>query len=356
MSDHDYEEAFEETKREQRAARKQARKKDRSKYKKTDRDKHKRLLREDRERKLAKKNLLRGRVLSITPDEIVVECEGELYSCTLRGELKKEISTDKNLIALGDFALIEPEEKGIVDIEERNSVLSRQEHLRRRKQQVLAANLDQVLITASVGKPPLKPSLVDRYIIATFKGNMSPIIVINKIDLLEKGSLEQKEFETFCTTYQALKIPVLAVSAETEEGIEKLKKQMQGKASVFSGQSGVGKSSLINTMTGLTIPVGEVVEKTRKGVHTTTQAHLVPLEFGGWCIDTPGIRSFGIWELTKEDLFAYFPEIASFSQECKFPNCTHTHEPHCAVKQALEEEKLSQMRFNSYCKLLNETL
>jgi len=155
-------------------------------------------------------------------------------------------------------------------------------------------------------------------------------------------------------TYEALEIPVIALSAETGEGMKKLKEQMKDKASVFSGQSGVGKSSLINTMTGLELPVGEVVKKTRKGVHTTSTTNLIPLSFGGWCIDTPGIRSFGIWDLKKEDLEDYFPEISEKSHGCKFPNCTHSHEPGCALEEALEKGEISPLRFDSYLKLLQE--
>jgi len=342
------------TRKERKEARKIASRKDRSKYKKTDSEKRTRLQKEETEKKLAKKeDLLRGRVLAITPDGISVQHDEQVYLCALRGLLKKEVTRAKNLVTVGDFVLFE-EGGSIVHIEERHSVLSRQEHLRRRQMQLIAANIDQVLITVSVVEPPLKPPLVDRYIIATYKGNMKPVIVVNKIDLLEEGSDEAALFQHFVETYQALAIPVIALSAESGEGIEQLKEQMKGKASVFSGQSGVGKSSLINTMTGLALPVGEVVRKTRKGAHTTTSTHLIPLSFGGWCIDTPGIRSFGVWDLKKEDLESYFPEIQEKSYGCKYPNCTHSHEPGCALEEAVENGEISRLRFDSYLKLLQE--
>lgn len=347
-------EEFEESRKEQRAARKMAAKKDRSKYKKTDQAKLKRLKQEENERKLAKKGeLQRGRVLAISPDGISVQVDEKVHLCTLAGALKKEVTRAKNLVTVGDFVLFE-RSGSIVHIEERHSVLSRQEHLRRRQKQLIAANIDQVLITVSVVSPPLKPSLVDRYIIATHKGNMEPVIVVNKTDLLEHGTEQSVLFDHFVEIYTALNIPVITLSASTGEGMEELKTQMQNKASVFSGQSGVGKSSLINQMTGLKLPVGEVIQKTRKGAHTTTTTHLIPLAFGGWCIDTPGIRSFGVWDLQKEDLTAYFPEIEAMSHGCKYPNCTHSHEPGCALEEALDKGEISAMRVDSYLKLLEE--
>lgn len=353
------EDEFLETKKERKLARKLASRRDRSKYKKTNAKKREERLSQESQKRLSKKELLHGRVLAISPEGISVEHEQDIYLCVLKGALKQEMTHAKNLITVGDWVLFEKVKKlegSIAHVQERYSVLSRQEHLRRRQMQLIAANIDQVLITVSVVKPPLKPSLVDRYIIATYKGNMEPVIVVNKIDLLQKHSDEQKLFEQFIAIYRELNIPVIAISAHTKEGLEELKKQMQGKASVFSGQSGVGKSSLINAMTGSSLAVKGIVEKTQKGSHTTTSAHLIPLEFGGWCIDTPGIRSFGVWDLKKQDLKDYFPEIYAISHLCKYPNCTHSHEPGCALEEAVEKGKVSELRVDSYLKLLEEIL
>lgn len=338
--------------KERKAARKLVSKKDRSKFKKTDKAKREALLKKQAEVKLSKKELQKGRVLAILPEGILVEFEKKQILCVLGGVLKKEVGRAKNLIAVGDFVLFESDKNMIAAVEERYSVLSRQEHLRRRQFQLIAANIDQVLITLSILEPALKPSLVDRYIIATRKGNMAPIVVVNKIDLLSSDL--EPFFKEFTKTYQALGIPVVPVSGVTGEGLEKLKQLMTDKASVFSGQSGVGKSSLINAVTGLDLPVGELAKKTGKGSHTTSSARLLPLPFGGWCIDTPGIRSLGVWELSREDLDHYFPEIYALSCECKFPDCTHSHEPNCAVLGALQEGKLSHLRYDSFQKLLSE--
>lgn len=358
MQNKEYEE-FTESNKERKAARKLASRRDRSKFKKSNLEKREQKLLQETQKRISKKELLRGRVLAISPEGISVDSERLVYLCSLRGALKQELTQSKNLVTVGDFVLFEKESEGIGTIElveERKSVLSRQEHLRRRQKQLLAANIDQVLITVSVLQPILKPSLVDRYIIAAYKGGMQPVILLNKIDLLEEESPESELCVLFIKTYHALNIPVIALSAETGEGIEELKRQMKDKASVFSGQSGVGKSSLINAMTGLSLPIGEMVEKTSKGSHTTTTARLIPLEFGGWCIDTPGIRSFGVWDLQREDLKNYFPEIDEISTLCKYPNCSHSHEPGCALEEALNEGKISPLRVESYLKLLEEVV
>ncbi|BBI17758.1 ribosome small subunit-dependent GTPase A [Neochlamydia sp. S13] len=349
---------FKDDRKNSRKERKLASAKDRSKYKKTDRDKRQKNKELHQNIKLAKEDLLRGRVLSITPQGIMVEHEDAIYACSMRGLLKKEKTQFKNLVTVGDLVLFQrtdAQEGLIAHVEERYSVLSRADNLSRRQEQLIAANIDQVLITVSVVNPPLKPFLVDRYIIAARKGGMEPVIVVNKIDLLDHPTTpatEKELYKDFLHAYKAAQIHVIPVSIVNEQGLDQLKSIMKNKASVFSGQSGVGKSSLINAITGLNFKVGKVVEKTKKGSHTTTTAKLIPLEFGGWCIDTPGIKSFGLWDLNKEEVEQYFPEIEEIGQQCKFPNCSHTHEKECAVHAAVENEKLSPLRFASYQYLL----
>ncbi len=338
--------------------RKLAQAKDRSKYKKTDQDKLKQKV-----QKATKEHLLRGRVLSIVPEGILVDHEGHALMCSLRGVLKKEKSQFKNLVTVGDFVLYEAisATEGLIEyVEPRHSTLSRADNISRRKEQLIAANIDQVLITVSVVEPPLKPFLADRYIIAARKGGMEPVIVVNKIDLLEEeegenpaiGS-ERELLDEFVKAYTAVDVPVILVSTVTGVGIEDLKAAMKGKASVFSGQSGVGKSSLINAMTGMRLEVREVVDKTKKGAHTTTTAKLLPLEFGGWCIDTPGIKSFGVWDLQKNEIEQYFPEIFAHGRGCKYPDCSHQQEVGCAVLIAVEKGQISPLRYGSYLALMD---
>lgn len=359
--DHRDEEYFE-TRKASRMERKRLSEKDRSKYKKTDQNKFQKDLKDQIDSRSKDKDLRRGRVLSITTQGFEVDCEGIIYTCFLRGLLKKDKALKKNIVTVGDFVLFEEmadNEGFILKVEPRKSVLSRADNLSRLKEQLIAANIDQVLITVSVVSPLLKPSLIDRYIIAARKGKMDPVILINKIDLLDDKEVdpvileEQKELLKACEeAYKSAGVPIISISVKEEIGLDQLKEIMKDKASVFSGQSGTGKSSLINAVTGLDLTVGETVKKTRKGAHTTTRAHLVPLVCGGWCIDTPGIKSFGVWDLEPEQLQFYFPEIQEKSVGCKFPDCTHLHEERCAVKEAVEKGEIAPLRYISYATLL----
>jgi ribosome biogenesis GTPase len=349
----DYEESYHSDidRKEAKKEKKIASKTDRSKYKKTDREK---LLIKEAPKK---ENELIGRVLSIVSQDITVDTEGVLYTCTLRGTLKKEKQRLKNLITVGDIVYFEqgaPNTGTIHFIAPRKSLLSRADHLLKRNEQLLAANIDQVLITVSAAFPDLKPALIDRYIIASEKGSMTPILLINKIDLLDEERFEKDIplYEETKKTYQDLGYKVISLSCKTNEGLAELKELMKDKISVFSGQSGTGKSSLINKVTGLDLSVGELTKKTLKGGHTTTQAKLVKLPFGGFCIDTPGIRSFGVWGLEKDEVKHYFQEFEKFSPDCKYPDCTHTQEPNCRVIEAVEEGLISALRYDSYLKLL----
>ena len=347
-------------KRQSRKERKRLSARDRSKYKKTDREK----LQKRRAPPPTAPNLERGRVLATTADGILVDVSDHLYLCQLKGSLKRERTRIKNIIAIGDYVLIDPkdsDEGTITYIEERHSILSRIDPLSEHREQLLAVNIDQVLITVSVIMPSLKPYLIDRYIIAAKKGNMDPIIVINKVDYLrhppesvdsEVLDEEKALFEEVMKTYQKLHIPIFAVSAQTGTGLEDLKQAMKDKTSVFSGQSGSGKSSLINATQGTSLLVGEVIQKTMKGSHTTTHSHLLPLDQGGFCIDTPGIRSFGLRDLSTKELQDYFQEISDLRPGCRFPDCAHLDEPDCAVKTALETNEISPLRFASYCALM----
>lgn len=356
------EDFFSKDRKASRKERKRVSQKDRSKFKKSNQDQ---LKKQTYGQSGTFDDLPRGRVLAIIPEGILVSFENKEYLCSLKGALKKDKKRIKNLVAVGDFVRFEAKENEqgtIALIEDRHSILSRADNLSRNKEQLIAVNIDQVFITASVVLPPLKIFLIDRYIIAAQKGNMEPIIVINKIDLLQSPppdvdpmQLEQEKslYEEFLRVYRALNISVIAVSITTGEGIEELKKAMRGKTSVFSGQSGVGKSSLINTVTGSSLATGSIVQRTRKGSHTTTATHLIPLEEGGFCIDTPGIKSFGLWDLEAEEIVVYFPEIFDLSSKCKFPDCSHISEPSCEVKKAVEEGRISPLRFASYCALIS---
>jgi ribosome biogenesis GTPase len=325
---------------------------DRSKFKKTD------LKKDDKAPPPDDPNLRCGRVMAISGQGVWVDIEGAEFLCGLKGLMKKKKMQSKNLIAVGDRVTVQPtpdDERCIVYIEARHSFLSRID-VTGKLEQLIAVNIDQVLITCSVRQPPLKPSLIDRYLIATKKGNMHPVIVINKSDLLDGASEEEKQFYAeFVEAYERLGYPLISVNTHNRTGIENLCALMKNKSSVFSGQSGVGKSSLLNVAFNFELVIGGLAQKTFKGSHTTTKAQLLPLPDGGFCIDTPGIRSFGVWNLQKSDLVQHFHEFEPFARECHYPNCSHRVEPSCAVQNALAEKKISPIRFESYQTLLEET-
>ena len=355
----EYAEHFEpKGKRESRQDRKIRTAKDRSKYKKTDVDKQTELPTTPNQAHV------RGRVLSIKSEGILVDLDGKTHLCTLRGVFKKEKTKQKTLVAVGDFAhvlITAPGEGCIMHIESRTSHLSRAETLTHTKQQILAANIDQVLILTSILTPPLKPTLIDRYLIAAQKGNMAPAIIINKIDYLnnppqhiDAQTLEDEKvlYDEIIAAYSKLGFPLICTSAQTGEGIDELTELMKNKTSVFSGQSGVGKSSLINAAFETDLLTQDVKQKTGKGTHTTTAAHLIPLGENSFVVDTPGVKSFGIWDIDARDVQRYFPDIHEISHNCQFPDCSHSHEPGCAVKTALDTQKLSPLRFDSYSALM----
>lgn len=336
-----------------RNERKMAQRKDRSKYKKTDQEKQTAPI---------EKGSHQGIITLIRPEQFFVFSEGTTYICSLRGALKKETQKLKNLVIVGDlvnFDVTGSEAGVIVSVEPRKSVLSRADHLSQQKEHLIAANVDQVFITVSVMDPPLRAPIVDRYLIAAQKGSLKAIIVCNKIDLLDDPDYaeaereRQREILQDCVQiYKAIDITFIEVSAKTGQGISEIAALMKDRVSVFSGQSGTGKSSLINGATGLDLRVGKTVAATRKGSHTTTYTQLLPLASGGWCIDTPGIKSFGVWDLKEQDLRSYFDEIQEAAAGCKFPDCRHLGEPGCAIPEAIEEGKISLQRFESYLALL----
>ncbi len=345
------------TSKDARHERKMAKKYDRSKYKKTDQDKLQR-----KEAPIPKGELKTGIVITIRPEQFIVDSDGSTYTCSLRGTLKQDRRKLKNLVIVGDivhFVETGLGEGAIASVEPRKSVLSRSDHLSQQREHLIAANVDQVFITVSVINPSLRITIVDRYLIAAEKGGLKPIIICNKTDLLdspdypeEERQVEREILNECKDVYTDLGITFIEASTESGEGVDEIQALMKDRISVFSGQSGTGKSSIINKVTGLDLKVGKTVNATRKGSHTTSAAQLLPLPFGGFCIDTPGIKSFGVWDLKEQDLRSYFEEIHRESAKCKFPDCRHDNEPDCAIPKAIEEGRISLLRYESYLTLL----
>ena len=229
-------------------------------------------------------------------------------------------------------------------VEPRHGTVSRAVRGRR---QVIVSNVDQLLIVASVAEPRLKPNLIDRLLVAAEKGRVRPIICINKIDLIEPANLEP-----LVGVYSRMGYPVLLVSAKTGFGTDRLRRLVAGRESVVAGQSGVGKSSLLNAIdTNLHLRVGAVSEENEKGRHTTTTARLLPIGCGGFVVDTPGMRSFELWDVIPEEVAGYYRDLRPYVSLCRFPDCTHTHEDDCAVKDAVTDGRLDERRYESYCSM-----
>lgn len=288
---------------------------------------------------------LRGRVLAVHGLTSTVEAEdGGRYQCAVR-RLLKTLHTDlRHVVAAGDRVLFRAADnrEGIIErVEPRRGVLSRDS---RGRQQVLVANVDQLIVVASAAEPPLKSNLVDRFLVAAEQGRMRAIICINKIDLIDNADIQP-----LVGVYSQMGYTVILASAQTGFGVDRLRRRLQDKQSVIAGQSGVGKSSLLNAVQpGLGLAIGDVVHETKKGRHTTTTARLIPLEVGGYVVDTPGIRQFLLWDVIPQEVAGYFRDLRPLVSRCEFPDCTHTHEAGCAVKDAVADGWLDARRYESY--------
>lgn len=289
-----------------------------------------------------------GLVIKAQSGFFTVQTEVGPVVAQLRGRLTKErLETD--VIALGDRVKVEilPDEGAIIEeVGERIRVLSRQAP-GREIEQVLVANLDQAIVIFSCAEPDPNFRLLDRFLVMTEREEIPTQIVANKIDLVRLGSA-RKEFGE----YTRLGYPVHYTSAISGKGISKLRRALEGKLSVFAGPSGAGKSTLLNAIQpGLGLPTQDVSQATGKGVHTTVFPELLPLEGGGYVADTPGLKALALWDIEPEELDAYFVEIAPLVAECEFSDCTHVHEPGCAVIEAVEKGKISPERYDSYLRI-----
>jgi len=295
-----------------------------------------------------KEACLAGRVLQV--QGLISEVEApdkSVYQCATRRLLKTMATDVRHVVAAGDHVWFRPsgESEGIIEsVEPRYGVLSRTS---RSRQHIIVANVDQLIIVGSAAEPGLKPNLIDRYLITAEYAGIRPIICINKVDLLDPAQLQ-----TIAGVYGSLGYEVHLVSAIEGIGVDRLRQALHGKDTVLSGQSGVGKSSLLNAIEpGLSLRVNAVSRENDKGKHTTTTATLIPLATAGHVIDTPGIRQFQLWDIIPEEVAGLFRDIRPFINHCKFPNCTHTHEADCAVKDAVADGILDTRRYESYCQI-----
>ncbi|MCL2004810.1 MAG: ribosome small subunit-dependent GTPase A [Planctomycetaceae bacterium] len=301
--------------------------------------------------------LLAGRVLRVHGASSVVQTQdGRLFHCVTRRILKTLSTDQRQPVVAGDYVMIRPAGNGfapqgetahntpcdamIERVEPRKTTIARTS---KQRKHVIVANADQVLIIASAAEPTLKPNLIDRMILTAEQSGIRPIVCINKIDLVEPAALQP-----LVGVYAQMGYQVLLLSVETGYGLEHLRRLLSDRSSVVSGQSGVGKSSLLNAVDPqLQLRVAEV-GNAQKGRHTTTTAELIQLSFGGYVVDTPGLRQFMLWDIIPEEVFGLFRDLRPYENLCYFPDCTHSHEEDCAVKIAVGEGRLDLRRYESY--------
>jgi len=292
---------------------------------------------------------LRGRVLAVHGLTSVVEAEGgRQFKCATRRLLKTLATDQRHVVACGDWVWFRPVigDEGVIErIEPRHGVLNRAV---KGRQHVVVANVDQILVVGSAAQPELKPHLIDRFLACAEHNRLAAVVCINKIDLVDPAGLQP-----LVGVYSQLGYRVLLTSATEGIGIERLRRVLEGKATVVAGQSGVGKSRLLNAVEpGFQLKVGSISRETEKGRHTTTTARLLPLSGGGYVADTPGIRQFALWDVIPAELPGLFREMRPLVCFCTFPDCTHAHEAGCAVKDAVADGRLDVRRYESYLALL----
>lgn len=297
----------------------------------------------------------KGRVIQSTGSWYHVDTGEEIISSRLPGRFRLQDKKVTNPIAVGDyvsFTLTEDGSGNIEEIHDRENYITRQATHGKRGEQILVANLDQACVVQSIKKPILKEGFIDRFLVTCEAYEVKPVIVINKMDLAKTGANELvKELSEL---YTSLGYTLLTTSIEDEKSLVALKEQLQDKTSAFIGPSGVGKTSLINTIDpSYDLRVKEVSDFSNKGKHTTTFAQLIPLSFGGYIADTPGIREFGLVNIEPWELSLFFPEMLEPRQYCQFNNCTHEHEPKCGVAEAYERGEIAASRYNSYLNMLD---
>ncbi len=293
---------------------------------------------------------MHGLVIRAQSGFFTVETEAGAYICRLRGRLLQG-RREGDVVAVGDrvrFTPIDPVNGMIEEVEPRNSMFSRLDPRPRGDyQQILIANPDQIVLVFACAQPEPRLGMMDRFLVIAEKNNVPAVIVANKTDLIGMEAAEQL-FER----YIRIGYLVIFTSTHRNVGIEILEAQFKGKISLLAGPSGVGKSSLLNAIQpGLGLRVRQISQTTQKGRHTTVVRELFPLEEGGYVADTPGLKALALWDIEAEELDAYFPEMRPLVADCPFSDCTHVHEPGCAVLQALHSGEIHPERYQSYLRM-----
>ena len=299
---------------------------------------------------------MRGLVIKNTGSwYTVLTDDGQLIECKIKGNFRLKGIRSTNPVAVGDRVEIVPNNEGtafITEIEDRRNYIIRKSINLSKQSHILAANVDQAILVVTVVNPQTSTTFIDRFLASAEAYRVPVILVFNKTDLLDEDTRRYQE--AMVHLYQTIGYECYQISAETGEGVEALQPLLKDKITLLSGNSGVGKSTLINRLVpGASQRTAEISDAHNTGQHTTTFSEMIRLD-EDWLIDTPGIKGFGTFDMEPEELTSYFKEIFHFSQDCKFSNCTHTHEPGCAVLKALEDHYIAESRYQSYLSMLED--
>ena len=286
----------------------------------------------------------------------VLTDDGQLIESKVKGNFRLKGIRSTNPVAVGDRVELVANAEGtafITAIEDRRNYIIRHSQNLSKQSHIIAANVDQAFLVVTVDFPQTSTTFIDRFLASAEAYRVPVVLVFNKTDLLDADLLHYQQM--MMVLYENIGYHCVAISAETGEGIEALRPLLQQKITLLSGNSGVGKSTLINRLVpDANLRTAEISDAHNTGQHTTTFSEMISLPDGGWLIDTPGIKGFGTFDMEPEELTSYFPEIFRFSKDCRFSNCTHTHEPGCAVLQALEDHYIAQSRYQSYLSMMED--
>ena len=277
--------------------------------------------------------------------------DGQLLDCKIKGNFRIKGIRSTNPVAVGDHVTV-GEGNWITEIADRRNYIIRKSINLSKQSHILAANVDQALLVITVSKPETSTTFIDRFLASAEAYRVPVVLIFNKTDLLNDD--ERRYQQLMIQLYETIGYECRAISAQTGDGVDALRDLLQGKITLLSGNSGVGKSTLINRLIPhANLRTADISDAHQTGMHTTTFSEMIPMG-GGWVIDTPGIKGFGTFDMEREELTSYFREIFEFSKQCRFSNCTHTHEPGCAVLKAVEDHYIAQSRYQSYLSMLDD--